>query len=357
MGAMRLPMSGGEIDLAEGTAMIDRLMAAGVNYYDTAYMYHGGKSEGFLRKALIERHERDKFTVADKMPGEGSGSLAKAKEIFATQRERLGVDYVDYYMLHGIGKPGYISFRDSGVVAWLEQMKASGTIRRFGFSYHGSFDDYEWVLSQRDWDFSQIMLNYYDWSVGADTLYHTACDRGVPIIVMEPVRGGGLTRLPENARAPMREANSAASEASWALRWCASLPGVYVVLSGMSNTAQVEDNIRTFNAPNPLTDDEETVIQKVLTAMKDLPLIACTECRYCAGCPQGIDIARLFGAYNEYVRFASSWYMMHEYWKKPEGGRADACTECGFCEAKCPQKLGIIQELKKAHKKAAELKR
>jgi predicted aldo/keto reductase-like oxidoreductase len=356
-GAMRLPQAGGEIDYAASEAMVDRLMQAGVNYYDTAYMYHGGKSEGFLRRALVERHPRASFTLATKMPGEGAGSLDKAKEIFAEQLERLGVGYIDYYLLHGIGKDGFVTFAKSGVLDWLEEKKGEGVIRRLGFSYHGANSDFDWVVSQRGWDFAQLMLNYYDWSIGADVLYKACEKRDIPVIVMEPVRGGGLARLPKHASEPFTKANPAASEASWALRWAASLPGVYVILSGMSSMEQAEDNITTFDAPNPLSGEEQDVIRRVLTAMRELPLIHCTECRYCSACPQGIEIWRLFGGYNDFVRFSSSWYLMHEYWKRPEENRASACIECGYCEEKCPQKLSVVEELRKAHAKALEVRR
>ena len=347
MGLMRLPCDEKGIDYPAAELMIDRLMEAGVTYYDTAWFYHENTSEDFAKKALITRFPRNKFTIATKMPLGEAEKNGGAQAIFDKQQENLGTDVIDFYLMHGINGGSIDHMARLGADEVVTKMKRGGRIRYNGFSWHGAADDLPKVLDGFDWDFCMIQLNYYDWlALDGQKLYKAAADRNIPLIVMEPVRGGGLAVCHPDVARVFEEADPAVSAASWALRWAGSLPGVDVVLSGMSNMHQVNENINLFSPLKPLTDDERGVIGKAMEAFKTLPLVPCTECNYCNKCPQSIPIPKLFGGKNDIVRFGSSWYMMnYKNWTKPEN-QITACTECGVCEAACPQGINIIERLK-----------
>ncbi len=346
MGLMRLPTLDGKIDYATAEAMIDRLMESGVTYYDTAFMYHDGESEVFANKALLSRHPRNSFTIATKMPL-GEAEKAGAQPFFDAQQKKLGADTIDFYLMHGINGEGYDFMARIGADEVVRKMKRDGRIRYNGFSYHGATGDLPKILDAFEWDFCQLQINYYDWYNGdAQKQYEAVTSRNIPLVVMEPVRGGGLARCHPDIIKVFSDANPAVSAASWAMRWCATLPGVDVVLSGMSDLAQTEDNIKHFSPLAPLTDAEQTVVKKAMEAFKQLPLIPCTECNYCAKCPKEIPIPRIFGGQNDVARFGSSWFLMnYRNWIKPEN-RIPACIECGTCEAACPQGINIIERLK-----------
>jgi len=344
MGLMRLPEKNGAIDYNAAEQMIDTLMEKGVTYYDTAYVYHGGNSEAFASKALISRHPRDKFTIATKMPLGEVEKIGGVEVTFNSQIRKLGTDYIDYYLMHGIDYGGWELALRLGAIKFAEKMKDEGKIRNIGFSFHGATSDFPKVLDAYDWDFVQIQLNYYDWYAGgAKQLYDAAVKKGLPVIVMEPVHGGGLT----NCHPDIKKIFDATGEtpASWALRWVGSLPGVDVILSGMSNMQQVNENISLFSPLKPLEKEDHTVIETVMERFKALPLINCTECKYCAKCPKNISIPALFAGYNDIVRFGSSWYLMnYRQWEKDK--LANTCINCGACEEICPQGLKITENLK-----------
>jgi predicted aldo/keto reductase-like oxidoreductase len=348
MGLMRLPTGEAGIDFEAAQAMIDRLIESGVTYFDTAYFYHNRESETFANKALLSRHKRDSFTIATKMPlniVRDTGVTAQA--FFDAQAKKLGADVIDFYLLHGLRGASIAESEQLGAFDVLRKMKKDGRLRYYGFSYHGTTEDFPKVLDSFDWDFCQIQLNYYDWAAGdAKPLYEAALARNVPIVVMEPVRGGGLANCNAEVTRVFKDANPGASVASWALRWCGTLPGVDVVLSGMSDMAQTEENINLFSPLKPLTDEEQSVIDKAMDAFRKLDLIPCTECNYCDKCPQGIAIPRLFKGRNDVVRFGSSFYLQEYKKTEPPEKQVSACVECGACEAICPQSIDIIKRIK-----------
>ncbi|MCL2003747.1 MAG: aldo/keto reductase [Oscillospiraceae bacterium] len=347
MGLMRLPSGENGIEYAAAEALVDKLMGAGVTYYDTAFFYHGGESEHFARRALIERYARDSFTIATKMPLGEAEKSGDTQGFFDAQQKKLGSDYIDFYLMHGINGGSIDHMARLGADEVITRMKRDGRVRYNGFSYHGAADDLPKVLDGFDWDFCMIQLSYYDWyALDGKKLYTAVTERGIPLVVMEPVRGGGLARCHPDIMKVFERANPHVTTASWALRWVGSLPGVDVVLSGMSNMDQVNENIRLFSPLNPLTDTERAVIEDAMDAFKKLPLIPCTECNYCDKCPQSIPIPRLFGGKNDVVRFGYSWYLAnYKEFVNPEN-QMSACTACGVCESVCPQRIDIIERLK-----------
>lgn len=355
-GAMRMPVKDGAVDYEQAERLVDCLHAGGVNYYDTAFFYHGGQSEPFLRRALTERYPRESFFVATKLPLHLCETPADMDRIFEEQRKNLGVDCIDFYLLHGIGRADWQKAKTLGAPDWLRRLKAEGKIRFAGFSFHDKNEELPPILDENEWDFCQIQLNYADWRQrAADTLYHALEARGIPIIVMEPVRGGGLADLYPEMTALLGERAPGRSAASWAIRWCASRPAADIILSGMSTPEQCEDNVRALSPFVPLTEDEEEALAEVVRMFDGLPLIPCTQCRYCADCPQGIDIPKLFSLYNDHLRLQAGWTFAVDYRDTPAERRAAACADCGFCTERCPQKIGIPQKLRLVHERAEAL--
>ena len=285
-GCMRLPRLNDEkpdIDISTAESMIDRAYARGVNYFDTAYMYHEGMSETFLGHAL-KKYPRESFYLADKMPGCMGivHSLEDGKRIFAEQLQRCGVDYFDFYLLHNAASIAHFeeTYLKTGVLDYLLEEKAAGRIRNLGFSFHGNLKNFEYLMQARKWDFAQIQLNYLDWDgQGAGKLYACAVAHDVPVIVMEPVKGGTLVSLCDEAVNILHAADPQHSVASWAIRFAASLPGVLTVLSGMSTPAQVEDNLATVGAFQPLSEAEREVLQNAVSAYLAKRAVPCTGCR------------------------------------------------------------------------------
>ena len=351
MGLMRLPVTNGKIDYKHGEKMIDKLMESGCNYYDTAYFYHDGESEVFAAKALVARHPRDKFKLATKMPLGDVEKLGGPKATFEGQLNKTGAGYFDFYLLHGIDLGGYNMAKRLGADTYLSEMKKEGKIKQLGFSFHGATDDLGKVLDMQDWDFVQVQLNYYDWyACDGKKIFKAVTSRCVPFIVMEPVRGGGLSNCHADIGNVFKQAAKDKSIASWALRWVGSMPGVDIVLSGMSNLEQVEENIELFSPLAPITDSETAVIEKAMDVFRSLDLTGCTACRYCAKCPQNISIHDLLCGYDDIVRFGSSWTLqMYRQFQKDH--LADKCTKCGICEDICPQGLKIIDRIKEIYEK------
>jgi predicted aldo/keto reductase-like oxidoreductase len=355
-GGMRMPEKDGRVDYPRAEAMVDYLFDHGVTYYDTAWFYHGGQSEPFLRKALVERRPRSGFTVATKLPLGECGDLEDAGRIFETQRKNLGVDTIDFYLLHGIGAEGWAKAKALGLPDFLRRLKDEGKIRFYGFSFHDKNEALPPILDDNHWDFCQVQINYADWHQrGADTLYQALADREIPIIVMEPVRGGGLTKLYPDMESILRGLDPDLSPASWALRFCGTLPHTDVILSGMSNMEQCRENVDTFSHFKPLKEAELDGLKVIAQAFDNLPLIPCTQCRYCADCPQGINIAELFGMYNRCMQYQQGWALHNYALKTPEEHKATACIRCGYCESRCPQRIEITKELVRAHEAALQL--
>ena len=355
-GLMRLPEKDGVIDLDQVCRMVDAYLAAGLNYFDTAYVYHGGNSEKIVREALAKRHPRDSYTVATKLPAWCMKQEADRDRIFYEQLERCGLDYFDFYLLHSIeeGNNGQ-TYDRLNCFQWAMEKKAQGKIRHFGFSFHGSPEYLEQLLDAHpEVEFVQIQLNYADWEnpvVQSGRLYEILRRRGIPIIVMEPVKGGNLAKLTPELEARFRAIRPDASIASWALRFVASLPGVMTVLSGMSSPEQVADNLRTFTHFEPLTDAEKAAVEDVRRVIMSAEQIGCTGCRYCTdGCPMSIAIPDVFRAVNT-MKLYHEEFRPKAFYKGlvAQGhGRAADCVACGQCEGVCPQHLPIIELLKDA---------
>lgn len=357
-GAMRMPEKDRQIDYPRAEALIDYCMQNGITYYDTAWVYHNKQSEPFLRRALVERYPRGRFTLATKLPLGECHSPADMARIFEAQRQKLGVEYIDFYLLHGIDADGWDQFKRLGAPAYLRRLKDEGKIRFGGFSFHDDNAAFAPILDEFPCDFCQIQVNYADWyQRGADELYRAAAERNIPIIIMEPVRGGGLANLYPGMLELLTRHDPEASQTSWAMRFCGALPHADVVLSGMSTLKQCEDNIKTFSALRPLSDAENETLRAIARAFDSIPHIPCTQCRYCDGCPRGIDIPWMFTAMNIHLRYQGRWELSFEYWNNiSEAHRASACIQCGQCEAICPQRIGIINELKRVHQKALSLR-
>lgn len=354
MGAMRLPVVGedqGNIDYEKAKAVIDRAYQGGINYYDTAYIYHNGKSEEFLGKALAE-YPRDSYYVADKFNLQAEPDYKKQ---FPEQLSRLNMEYIDFYLIHGIQDAWMDQFLECGALRYFDGLKKEGKIKNLGFSFHGSPASMKKLLKIYPWDFVQIQLNYLDWYYGdAKELYDILEEAGIPVIIMEPVRGGKLASLTPEAEAMFKEADSQASIASWAMRFVMSRPQVQVVLSGMSDPGQVEDNLLTFSEKPFLTEDEEELVKKALDAFRSKIAVGCTACHYCTpNCPVGIDIPKVLSLYND-VKLVNEEWRANFADSMPEGKRPEDCIGCGACTEHCPQSLdvpAIMQEMAEIRKK------
>jgi len=358
-GLMRLPEKDGKIDHDHLCRMVDAYLQAGMNYFDTAYVYHGGNSEKAIREALVKRHPRDSFMLATKLPAWCLKNKADRDRIFNEQLERCGVDYFDFYLLHSIEDGGNgDTYEKLDCFSWGLQKKAEGKIRHFGFSFHGSPAYLIRVLNAHpEIEFVQIQLNYADWTnpvVRSGELYQILHDRNIPMIIMEPVKGGTLASLTPELEAKYRAVRPEASIASWALRFVGSLPGVMTILSGMSTWEQMEDNIGTFTRFEPLSEAERALVDEVRSIMLNVKQIGCTSCRYCtAGCPMNIAIPDVFRAMNTMTLYGDVFRPKAFYGGLlGQGhGRAADCIACGQCEGVCPQHLPIIDLLKQASEK------
>ncbi|MBE5868990.1 MAG: aldo/keto reductase [Lachnospiraceae bacterium] len=348
-GCMRFPVTeDGKIIEAEAEKLLDRAIAAGVNYLDTAYPYHGGQSESFVGRVL-KKYDRESLYVVTKMPMWNLSSLEDAKRIFAEQQEKLQTEYFDFYLLHSMGRKLWDKALELGVVDFLEEQWKAGVIRNFGFSFHDSYEVFEEILNYRDWDFCQIQLNYMDVDLQAGMRgYQLAQEKGIPLVIMEPIKGGSLAVVSEDIREMLDELDPKASTASFALRWVGSLPGVKVILSGMSTMEQVEDNIKTFTDFKPLTKKEEETIVKIRETMRARVQNGCTGCGYCMPCPAGVNIPENFRTWNTYHMY-HNYNMVKDRWENHLGQETKPknCIECGKCEQACPQKISIREDLKK----------
>ena len=354
-GMMRLPEKDGVIDIEHVCRMVDLYMEAGMNYFDTAYIYHGGKSETAAGAALVSRHPRESFMLATKLPAWEMSCAEDADRIFNDQLERTGAGYFDFYLLHSIEEGNnYDTYEKYSCFEWGLKRKAEGKIRHFGFSFHGSPELLEEVLDKHpEAEFVQIQLNYLDRTnpvVRSQRLYEILRDRNIPIIVMEPVRGGMLASFAPEIEAKFKARQPEKSMASWALRYVASLPGVMTVLSGMSDEDQMKDNIKTFTGFEPVADDEIAIINEVTEMILNTPQIGCTACKYCCdGCPMKISIPDVFRTINTLRRYPDDWRSKNFYsGLVARSGKASDCIGCGQCERVCPQHLPIIALMKEA---------
>ena len=350
-GYMRLPRNEGVVDIEQVKKMADTFLESGGTYFDAAFVYEG--AEVALRESVVLRHPRENIQIATKLNLHFVEKPEQLDEQFKTSLERLGTDYVDFYLLHGLNSATSKKAEDLGAWTYLSDLKAKGLIRHMGFSFHGPPEDLEEILSKHpEAEFVQLQINYLDWEnpkVQSRRLYEIARKHDVPIIVMEPIKGGMLTGDTSPIAGLLREANPKASMASWALRYTAQLDGVFVTLSGMSTYEQLADNVATFADFKPLSGDEQKVLQKAVEIFDAVPRIACTTCRYCVNdCPQKIMIPTLIDMYNSYLVYNTTTNLDHGYrmWTR-NNGKAGDCVACGVCEDICPQDLEIIETLKK----------
>ena len=343
-GCMRLPLTpDGAIDEQELQRMVDYAMAHGVNYFDTAWPYHGGHSELAVGKALA-RYPRETWFLADKYPGHQIASSYNPTEIFEEQLKKCGVEYFDFYLLHNVYENSYDVYTDPkwDILNYFLEQKRLGRIRHLGFSSHARPDTLEKFLDYAagSMEFCQIQLNYLDWTLqDAKAKYELLTRRGIPVWVMEPLRGGRLASLSEADESRLKALRPQESVASWSLRWLQNLPNVKMVLSGMSASAQMEDNVRTFTEENPQTPEEAALLLDIAEGLKGA--LPCTRCRYCCeGCPMQLDIPMLIHAYND-LKFAGSMTVPMQMDALPEDKLPSACIGCGACAAICPQKIDI----------------
>ena len=357
-GCMRFPQTPeGKIDEVEAEKMLDTAIQAGVTYIDTAYPYHNGDSEPFVGRVL-KKYDRDSFYLATKLPIWELKKKEDVKRIFDDQLQRLGVHHVDFYLLHALDKERWQTVKDLDILPFVEAMREEGKIRYIGFSFHDDYEVFEEILTSRPWDFCQIQYNYIDRDIQAgDKGYALAEKLGVPMVIMEPVKGGSLAALPEEVEAPLKALRPDASTSSWALRWVASHPNVHVVLSGMSTMEQVEDNLKTFGNFEPLDEKEEKAVEETAAAIKARTRNGCTGCAYCMPCPHGVNIPKNFRIWNDFSMYGNKEITRQNYFQYlPESERADQCKSCGKCEKVCPQSLSIRENLKQVAEEMGALK-
>jgi len=357
-GLMRLPLLDENdtttIDLERVKKMVDSFLDAGFFHFDTAAPYHGKKSEDTFCQAVAKRYPRDIYTITDKVTLGMVDGKEYLQEFFDMQLKRLGVDYIDIYLLHGISDVLYEKAKRYEAFEFLVQKKKEGKIRHIGFSFHDSADVLDLILKEHpEVEYVQLQINYLDWddeNVQSEKCYDVAVKHGKKVLVMEPVRGGILANLPAEAERMLKEYNPKASVASWAIRFCASLENVEMVLSGMSNETQIDDNINVMSNFKPLTDAEREIIKDVVKILRKDVVIPCTECSYCEDkCPKNIAIPAYLKLYNalEKTHGASEKWERSRYVKKSKvRGKASECIGCGLCEANCPQHLPIRELLK-----------
>lgn len=355
-GFMRLPKrADGSFDMGQVKTMVDHFMEAGFTYFDTAYVYDDGASERALKESLVDRYPRESFVVATKMcVWQQAEDAEAAKQQFYTSLERTGAGYFDFYLLHALQTGNYQKYDEYGLWDFVRERKAEGLIRHIGFSFHAGPELLDELLSAHpEVEFVQLQINYADWEnpdVTARANYEVARKHGVPITVMEPVKGGALANPIPQVRDILQTANPDASLASWAIRYAASLEGVITVLSGMSTLEQVDDNLSYMRDFKPLDKDERAAIEAAQRALAEVESIPCTACHYCTGgCPMSIPIPEIFAARNRQLVWNQGERAQREYEKAvgAEGaGRASSCIECGQCEAACPQQIPVITWLK-----------
>ena len=341
MGNMRLPVvddkEGATIDYERAQQIIDYAMEHGVNYYDTAYVYHNKESETFLGEAM-KKYDRKSFYLATKYAVMANPDY---KACFEEQLTKLQTDYIDFYLIHNVNEKNIDQYIDCGCIAFFEQMKKEGKIRYLGFSCHGKPETLERFASLRDWDFAQIQLNYYDWVFSSTAKEYEVLEKhNIPIMVMEPVRGGKLANLPESVSGLLK-GHETWSDAAWGFHFVKALPQVQVILSGMSNLKQIEDNINTFSDGYALSEKEQELMFEAAKEFHKNLTVPCTACRYCCdGCPAKIEIPSYLELYNQY-KIDGSWGMKEKLEKVESKGKPADCISCGSCVSHCPQNIEV----------------
>ena len=353
MGAMRLPVIDGDdsrIDETKTQAMVDYAMEQGVNYYDTAWGYHDGHSETVMGKAL-SRYPRESYYLATKFPGYDLSNMDKVEEIFEKQLEKCGVEYFDFYLFHNVCEMNIDAYLDEkyGIYEYLMKQKAAGRIRHLGFSAHGNLDVMKRFLDAygKDMEFCQIQLNFLDWTFqGAKEKVELLKEWNIPVWVMEPLRGGKLAKLAAEDEKALKALRPEENIPAWAFRFLQSVPGVTMVLSGMSNLQQMQDNIHTFAEDKPLTEKEMDTLLQIADGMVKKIVLPCTACHYCTShCPQGLPIPELLALYNEHCFTEGGFIAPMALSAYPQEKLPSACIGCRSCEAVCPQQIKISEAM------------
>ena len=355
-GMMRLPVldenDSTTIDIEQVKKMVDLFMERGFTYFDTAWMYHSFKSEEAVKEALVERHPRDSFTLATKMHSAYFNSVEERENVFNEQLRKTGAGYFDYYLLHALSASSFKKHEEFDSFGWLKAKKDAGLVRHIGFSFHDSAEVLDEILTAHpEVEFVQIQLNYLDWnsdSVQSRLCYETIVRHGKYAVIMEPVKGGSLANIPQEAEEMFRNYAPEYSIPSWAIRFAASLENVMVVLSGMSSLSQMDDNTSYMQNFVPLSEEENEMCLKAAEIINTQAIIPCTACHYCTdGCPMNIAIPEYFAIYNDELRKRKGHRQAkREYVRLNEDhGKASECLQCGQCEGVCPQHLSIIEYL------------
>ncbi|MBR0461871.1 MAG: aldo/keto reductase [Erysipelotrichaceae bacterium] len=350
-GLMRLPRNGEVIDVEETKVMVDKFIEAGFNYFDTAFVYPG--SEDVARQALVERYDRESYFLATKNAAwDNCQSREDAIKQFLTSLERTGAGYFDLYLLHNLGSPRTEFFDKFDMWNFVKEKKEEGLIRHYGFSFHGTPEELEVLLTEHpDVEFVQLQINYADWDspvIRSRECYETCQRHGKPVVIMEPVKGGSLANPIPSVRKVFDEADPSVSPSSWAIRFAASLDNVLTVLSGMSNISQMEDNLKTMTDFKALSDDDRKVIVRAVEELQKADSIPCTNCKYCVHvCPNDIAINEYFRAYNELNVYNNKARSDQLYNRAISAGKnpASMCIQCATCEGACPQHLPIVELL------------
>ena len=353
-GTMRLPVKDGQIDKPAAQAMVDYAMAHGVNYFDTAIMYHNFLSEDFVGEAL-EKYPRESYTLTSKMHVDYVNSKQEMAEMFERQLKKCRTDHFDFYLIHDVERAKFDKIRQLEVYNFIKQKQAEGAVKYIGFSFHDTAQQLQKFLEEYDYAFDvvQIQENYLDTVMreGAQQ-YQLLTEHDIPVIVMEPVKGGLLSNVPDSVARLFEDAKPRYSPAAWALRWVGSLPNVRIVLSGMSSMEQLRENVALFEQFTPMTDAEYQIIGQARELFSQMQQVPCTACRYCAVCPVGVAIPEIFNNYNRLKLFGEREHFrirltFQQHLK--ENQLPTACVACGACERACPQHIHIIDELKNAN--------
>lgn len=351
-GLMRMPTIGDDVDLEQTAQMVDLFLSRGYTYFDTGYAYHGGQSEPTLKKLVVDKYSRDRYTVATKLPMWLVHEPADMQRIFDEQIARTGLDYFDFYLLHALDDGRFAHADEMGMWDFIQKLKADGKAKHIGFSFHGTAAGLDEILAAHpEVEFVQLQINYADWEsdkVQSRLCYETAKKHGKPVIVMEPVKGGMLTELTPETVDMLQSADPTMTPAAWALRFAAALDGVLAVLSGMSTPEQVRQNLDLFDDMKPLAQQEKDLLQQVVRKLDEIETIPCTACGYCVEvCPMNIQTPRMISILNNYIRYnflpplmGSYGIILREY-----PARAGDCIACGACEGVCPQNIPIIDTL------------